>query len=144
VRFLYDTAVFVYAVGGEHAYREPCREIVRRAAGGELLGEASVELVQEFAHVQLRRRADRAGALTAAGQVSELCRLHAFEPGDLPLVMTLLDGHERLGVRDAVFAATALNRGVGVMLSPDRAFDGIRGLRRVDPLDVKGVAALAA
>jgi predicted nucleic acid-binding protein len=25
-RFLYDTSIFVYALGSEHPYREPCRE----------------------------------------------------------------------------------------------------------------------
>ena len=44
-RFLYDTGVCLYATGAEHAYRDPCREIVRLAADGALLGEASVELV---------------------------------------------------------------------------------------------------
>jgi predicted nucleic acid-binding protein len=143
MRFLYDTAVFVYAVGTEHPYRDSCRDIVERARSGDLAGEASVELVQEFAHVRVRRTGDRTSALELAGNVAQLCRLHAFEPGDLPLMLTLLERHERLGVRDAVFAATALNRGVGAILSPDRAFDGIRGLRRVDPADARAVAALA-
>lgn len=143
MRFLYDTAIFVYAVGAEHPYRESCREIVARSARGELSGEASVELVQEFAHVRLRRTGDRADALRLAGEVAQLCRLHAFEPGDLPLTLTLLDRHEALGVRDAVFAATALNRSVPAILSPDRAFDGIRGLRRVDPTDARAVAKLS-
>jgi predicted nucleic acid-binding protein len=46
-RFLYDTSVFVYALGRDDPYKEPCREIVRRAATGELQGEASVDLLQE-------------------------------------------------------------------------------------------------
>jgi predicted nucleic acid-binding protein len=144
VRFLYDTAVFVYAVGAEHRYREPCRAIVARAQAGQLSGEASVELVQEFAHVRMRRTGDRGEALALAGAVAELCRLHAFEPGDLPLTMTLLAQHEALSVRDAVLAATALNRGLSRILSPDRAFDAIHGLTRVDPADEAAVAALAA
>lgn len=142
MRFLYDTAVFVYAVGGEHPYRDPCRRIVERASAGELSGEASVELVQEFAHVRLRRTADRAESLRLASAVAELCRLHSFEPGDLPLSLTLLAQHDQLGVRDAVFAATALNRGLAAILSPDRAFEGIHGLRRIDPADDPAVAAL--
>lgn len=94
-----------------------------------------MELIQEFAHVRWRRTGDRAEAWRLAGAVAQLCRLHAFEPGELPLMFTLLDTHERLGVRDAVFAATALNRHVPAILSPDRAFDGIAGLHRIDPLD---------
>lgn len=135
MRFLYDTSVFVYAVGADHAYRDPCREIVARAQQGSLAGEASVELIQEFAHVRMRRTGDRPGALELAGAVSQLCRLHAFEPADLPLALTLLARHDSLHTRDAVMAATALNRGVPAILSADRAFDVVDGLRRVDPLD---------
>jgi len=36
-----------YALGDEHPYREPCREIVHKATIGELRGEASVDLLQE-------------------------------------------------------------------------------------------------
>jgi predicted nucleic acid-binding protein len=38
-----------------------------------------------------------------------------------------------LGGRDAVHAATALRNGLTVVISPDRAFDGIPHLRRFDP-----------
>jgi hypothetical protein len=51
-RFLYDTAVFVYALGRDHQYREPCRQIIDLARAGHLAGEASVELIQEFLHVR--------------------------------------------------------------------------------------------
>lgn len=144
LRFLYDTAVFVYAAGKEHPYRDPCRAILGRAGAGELHGEASVDLLQELAHVLLRSQSDRSGALARVGDAAELCRLHAFEPTDVPLMLSLLEHHEQLQARDAVFAATALNRDVPVILSPDRGFDGIRGLRRVDPLDADAVSALSS
>ena len=132
-RFLYDTAVFVYAVGKEHPYRDPCRRIVAAARDGAVAGEASVEVVHELAHVLVRRGGDRARALRLAGAVAELARLHEFSPTDLPLMMTLLADHRALDVRDAVFAATALNRGIPLILSPDRAFDEVPGLDRLDP-----------
>ena len=141
-RFLYDTAVFVYAVGSDHPYRDACRQIVDRARTGELSGEASVEMVQEFAHVRLRRGGTRADALELAGAVAQLCRLHPFEASDLPLMFTLLARHENLNARDALFAATALNRGLALILSPDRHFDDVHGLERVDPLDDGAVSAL--
>lgn len=142
-RFLYDTAIFVYAVGGEHRLREPCREIVARARRGELAGEASVELVQEFAHIRLRRGSDRSEALALTRAVADLCALHDFDRQDLPLILTLLDQHPQLDVRDAVHAATALARGIDAVLSPDVAFDSVPGLSRVDPADAPSVAALA-
>lgn len=143
-RFLYDTAVFVYAVGADHPYRGPCREIIERARRRELAGEASVELVQEFAHVRLRRTADRHEAIDLAHAVAGLCRLHDFAKEDLPLTLALLRQHDGLAVRDACFAATALNHEIDAILSPDPAFDAVAGLERIDPADTAAVAALAA
>ena len=45
-------------------------------------------------------------------------------------------------MRDAIFAAQALNREIDAILSPDRGFDGIDGLQRIDPADVEAVASL--
>lgn len=142
-RFLYDTAVFIYAVGAEHPSREPCRSIVTRAQRGELRGEASVDLVQEFLDQRARKLGDRAEAATLAAQVAELCLLHAPDARDAATALNLFSRHATLGARDAFFAAVALNRGIEVILSPDHDFDGIPGLRRVDPADYDAVAALA-
>jgi predicted nucleic acid-binding protein len=80
-RFLYDTAIFSYALGGEHHYREPCREIVRMAAAGDLQGEASVDLLQELAHQRLRRTGDRAGAGAASRNIAKLvCCIRSSQP----------------------------------------------------------------
>lgn len=141
-RFLYDTAVFVYAVGAEHPYRDPCRDIVARAAGGLLRGEASVDLVQEFLHQRERRLRDRGAAAREARDVASLCRLHELQPLDVPLALTLYSRHERLSARDAFLAALALNRGIDVVLSPDRGFDGLAGLERIDPADMRAMATL--
>jgi predicted nucleic acid-binding protein len=142
-RFLYDTAVFVYAVGGTHAYRDACREIVARAGRRELAGEASADVVREFLHQRARRTGDREEAVRRARAIPHLCRLHDVERRDVPLALELFARHEELDARDAMFAALALNRGIGHVLSPDRAFDAVEGLERVDPLDEPGVAALA-
>jgi len=141
-RFLYDTPVFLYALGAEHRYREPCRAIIGLAVDGRLRGEASADLVQEVMHHRARR-GDRALAAREARDVAELCDLHAVEPDDVLRATDLYERHERLDARDAVFAAVALNRGIGAILSPDRGFDGIEALERIDPADEPAVLALA-
>lgn len=141
-RFLYDTSIFVYALGGEHAYREPCREVVRRAASGELQGEASADLLQELAHQRARRTGDRADAALAARNVAKLAWWHPLEPNDVQRGIDLFEAHPDLDARDAVFAALALNRGIDAILATDRAFDGIGDLERIDPADDRAVATL--
>ena len=56
--------------------------------------------------------------------------------------LDLWSGYERLDVRDAIFAAQALNRDIDAILSPDRDFDDIPGLERIDPADAEAVAGL--
>ncbi len=141
-RFLYDTAIFVYALGGEHPYREPCREIVRQAAAGDLQGEASGELLQEFLHQRARRTGNRREAAEAARNVAKLAWWHPVEPNDVQRGIDLFETHPGLDARDAVFAALAINRGIDAILTTDRAFDGIDDLERIDPADERTVATL--
>lgn len=134
-RFLFDAAVFIYAVGVDHPYRESCREIVQLQGDGALAGEADVELLQELAHVRVRRTGDRTSTASFVRQVSSLCIVHDFGWPDLRLALTLFETHAQLDMRDAVHAATALNHGIDAIVSPDRAFDVVAGLDRIDPVD---------
>lgn len=142
-RFLYDTSIFIYALGGEHPYREPCRSIVERATAGELQGEASADLLQEVMHQRLRRTGDRAIAARSARNVIKLVWLHPLEPDDVQRGIDLFEAYPDLDARDAVFAALAINRGIDAILATDRAFDGIDGIERIDPADERAVDTLA-
>lgn len=141
-RFLYDTSIFVYALGADHPYREPCREIVHRAAAGELQGEASADLLKELAHQRARRTGDRHDAAKAVRNVAKLAWWHPLEPSDVQRGIDLFEAHGDLGARDAVFAALALNRGIDAILATDRAFDEVDGLERIDPADHSAVDSL--
>lgn len=141
--FLFDTMVFVYAVGTEHRLRAPCREILERAGRNELAGHASVALPLEFAHQRARRTGDRTLAFRLAEQIGGLCRLIDATSEDLELALHLGGRHDGLDATDALYAASALNRGLGAILSSDRGFDAVPGLERVDPSDPPAVASLA-
>ena len=141
-RFLYDTSIFVYALGSEHPYKEPCREIVRRAAAGDLQGEASSDLLQELLHQRVRRTGDRSTSTEAARNVAKLAWWHPVEPNDVQRGIDIFEAHPALDARDAVFAALAINRGIDAILATDRAFDGIDRLERIDPADEQAVATL--
>lgn len=144
MRALLDTNVFVYAVGDESPYREPCRRIMALLASGELKGEVSADLVQEFMHIRHRRTGDRAAAAAEARDIAMSVVLRDVTATELMRALTLFERNGRLSARDAVFAAVALNRGVSTVISADRGFDGVGGLRRVDPCDEEAVASLCA
>lgn len=134
-RVLMDTAVFVYAVGSEHSYRHPCRRLVHALGEGAFDAEASVELVQEFLHQRVRRTGDRAASVHTSRQVASLCVLHDVTWADLRLALTLFETSDALHARDALHAATALNRDIGAIVSPDKAFDAVHGLERLEPAE---------
>jgi uncharacterized protein len=129
-------------MGREHPYREPCRAVLREVQDGRLAAEASVELIHEFAYVRLRQVRRRDDAMRSAKTIMRSFSLHAVEPEDMEHALDLWSKYERLDVRDAIFAAQALNRGIDAILSPDRGFDEVAGLVRIDPVDADAVATL--
>lgn len=135
-RLFVDTNVFLYARGGEHRYRTPCRLLLEAVGRGDLRLEASVEVVQEFTHVLLRRTIPRDDALAEAGEVRRLCLVHAVDGTVLTGALGLLRHYPRLGVRDSVHAATAIAAGLPAIVSTDRAFEGLTELDRADPIDL--------
>ncbi|MGI8728888.1 MAG: hypothetical protein ACR2LK_02670 [Solirubrobacteraceae bacterium] len=56
--------------------------------------------------------------------------------------MALYESNATVTPRDAVHAATAIERGVTRIVSANSHLDGIAGLKRIDPVDVAAVDAL--
>ena len=133
-RALIDANVFLYALGADHSYREPCRDLVTRLARGELAGELSVEILQEVVHVR-RRRGDREASERAREVIAWGIPVHGLEPKDFDAALELLDEHPELHTRDAVHAGMARNRSIELIVSTDADFDPLPGLERIDPGD---------
>lgn len=133
-RVYVDSNVFLYAIGTEHRYRAPCRELVRAMGARRVRGETSVETLQEIVHHR-RRRGDRA-ATEQGRRVVALCEaVHSLDTEMALAALDLIDRHPGLPTRDAMHAATAYTLGIRIMLSADDDFDEIDELERIDPLD---------
>lgn len=132
-RWFVDTAVLIFAVGDEHAQREPCRTLVQAAVDGVVDLHASVEAVQEFAFHRLRR-GSRDLAVRQGETMRDLLVLHTFDTAIVDRMLHLV-ATSSVGGRDAVHASTALEEGFGSIVSPDRGFDHVPGLTRVEPVD---------
>ncbi|MFI5291517.1 MAG: type II toxin-antitoxin system VapC family toxin [Candidatus Limnocylindrales bacterium] len=130
-----DTAVLMYAAGGEHPLRRPSQRVLERVEAGALDAVISVEVVQEIVHRYLAiRRPDL--ALTGS-----TAALDIFAPV-LPVthavmrrVPALVTQYPKLGARDLIHVATCQHEGIDEIISPDRGFDAVAGLRRIDPVD---------
>ena len=134
--YLVDSAVVVYALGADSPWRQACRQVLVQAGEQRIRAYASVEMIQELVHHRLRRSGDRALAVQQGRYASSLFTLLNFDREVLDLSLDLTERVPTVRGRDAVHAATALAYGIDRIISPDRAFDGIPGLTRLDPNQV--------
>jgi predicted nucleic acid-binding protein len=86
-------------------------------------------------HHRLRKTGDRHLATANGRDLSLACTLLNFDREVLELSLDLIERVPTIRGRDAVHAATAIAYGIERIASTDRAFDGIPGLTRVDPLE---------
>ena len=123
--------MLLLALGGEHPQREPCRTLLAAAATGRAEIHLSVEAGQEILFHRLRI-AGRDRALEEFALIDRLVHWHDFTSAVLTRSVDLIrDGSIR--GRDAVHAASALHAGFVEFVSPDRDFDLVPGLNRLDP-----------
>ena len=133
-----DTTVLVYALGRDHALRDPCRALIEAIADGRIEATTTPEVIQEFAHVRARRTDRRDAAQTATDYAELLDPLVTVQRQHLLAGITLFERHDALGAFDAVLCAVALESGADALSPP---FAAVPGLRHVAP-DADGVAQL--
>jgi len=129
---LIDTNVIVYSVGRTHPLRDGSRRILTQVADGGLEATLDVESLQEILHLYSERRERRKGFDT-------LDDLLILFPNPIPIGRTevetareLMRLHSFLGARDSIHAAVAINHDMEGIVSADKVFDRVRGVRRFD------------
>jgi predicted nucleic acid-binding protein len=133
---LLDTNVFIYARGRDHPYRSACRAILETALVDPAAFNIDVETTQELMDVYTRRGERTRAARTVTDLFSLFPDPFAITRAETEEAARLLGKHGGLSPRDAIHAAVALGRGLEGIVSTDRAFDRITGLRRFDPANI--------
>lgn len=130
---LVDTTVMVYAVGGSHPLREPCRAILQAISDRAVTATTTVEAIQEFAHVHARRRPRIDAARLARRYAESLAPLVTPSAEDLVEGLHMFERYVSLGSFDCILAATAMSNNVEALVSADNGFAAVRGLNHVNP-----------
>ena len=128
-----DTAVVMYAGGGEHPLRVPCQRLLERIAGGEVEAVTSVEIIQEILHRFTAIRRPDVGAAMARDALDIFAPVLPVTHAVMRRMPELVEAHPTLAARDLVHVATCLQEGISDIVSPDRGFDSVPGIRRIDP-----------
>jgi predicted nucleic acid-binding protein len=129
-----DTAVMMYAAGSAHPMRAACRSLVRKILTGEVDGVTSVEVVQEVLHRYRSIGQAETGRLLAIDTLDTFAPVLPITHAVMRRVPDLASRYPRLQARDLVHVATCIHEGITEIISPDRGFDDVAEVKRVDPL----------
>jgi predicted nucleic acid-binding protein len=131
-----DANIFIYASGGAHPYRDPCRAILTEIESGRIDANVDTEALQEVMYVYWYRK-------QAAIGLQYIDRLLVLFPSPLAVDKVIVSeargvmgSHPMLDPRDAIHAAVVRVHGLEGIISADRGFDSIPGLTRFDPMDL--------
>lgn len=126
-----DANVLVYSVA-DSPYRDPCLRLLRAVARGEVDGRTSTACLEEVWYLESRGTISGLDGLTQKAYAI-LTPLLSVTGEVFRRAMSL--AAPGLGTNDRIHAATCLTNDIHTIVSADAGFDGLRGLRRVDPVD---------
>lgn len=136
-----DTAVLIYAAGAAHDLREPCRRILLEIGSNVLEATTSVEVVQEILHRYMSIRRPDVGRQLATETMDVFAPVLPVTHAVMRRVPDLAERYPDLSARDLVHLATCIHEGITEIVSPDRGFDQVTEVRRIDPAILGGEAA---
>jgi len=121
----------MYLVGGEHAHKLDARLTLERLAGEQRPLVTSSEIFQEILHryVSIDRRDMIERAFEALREIVD--SVLAIEQADVFAAKDLVQAHGRLSARDALHVAVMRRNQIAEIVSFDRGFDGVSGIRRL-------------
>ena len=132
-RAFIDANIVIYATGTAHPYRAPARAILDFGAKYPGALVSSAEVMQELLNIGIRRNDPQRAALTLDALV------RAATPIEPLFATDVMAAHAanlpRLSARDRVHLAVMRRVGCSSIVSTDRAFDGVPGITRLNPLD---------
>jgi predicted nucleic acid-binding protein len=130
VTFFVDANVLLYAAA-DCEQQEPCAEVLRAIVAGAD-GRTSAAVLEEVWHIE---RSGRLGHLDGLAERAYRLFSPLLPVTDEAFGRALLLDAPQLGANDRLHVGTCRVHGIESIVTADRGFDGVRGVRRVDPLD---------
>ena len=133
---LLDTNISVYADGRDHPYRDSCNRIIEWLESDARNYVTNTEILQEILHVYNSRREMSRGIRLVENLLRLLPAVIPITATEIRTAVRLLRETPGLSSRDAIHAAVVIEHGLEGIVSADRIFERIVGIRRYDPIDV--------
>jgi uncharacterized protein len=126
-----DANVPMYLIGRDHRHKVDAQSVLERLAGERRRLTTSSEVFQEVLHRYLS--IDRRDKIEPAFELLRriVDEVLAIEEADVFLAKDIVHAHLGLSARDALHAAVMRRHQITEILSFDRGFDAIAGIRRI-------------
>lgn len=127
--------MLIYAAGGPHSLREPCRAALEAAVNRRVSLVTDSEVLQEilYRYSSIERLDIARDVYSAAIQLCDEVLPVTEQTTDRARELLLQYGS--LSARDAVHIASMEEGGLRRLLSTDTDFDAVDEVQRVDPVD---------
>lgn len=129
-----DANIAIYASGADVAVAQRCRQILRLGETRPGSCQTSAEVFQEVLHVLGRQKLRERLQITLAALDDATGRNAASVLRSDVLRAAETDLPPNLQARDRIHLAVMARLGITSIISTDRAFDGLPGITRLDPL----------
>ncbi len=129
---LIDTNVIVYTVGSVHPLKEASERILSDIAAGTLAANLDVEALQEVLHLYSSRGERKKGFRTIEHLLMLFPNPFPIGREEIERARDLMMAHSFLGSRDAIHAAVVQTHDLEGIITADKVFDRIKGLKRFD------------
>jgi predicted nucleic acid-binding protein len=129
---LIDTNVIVYTVGSVHPLKEASERILSDIAAGTLAANLDAEALQEVLHVYSSRGERKKGFRTIEHLLMLFPNPFPIGREEIEKARDLMRAHSFLSARDAIHAAVVQTHDLEGIISADKVFDRIKGLKRFD------------
>lgn len=136
--FFVDANVVVYSAV-DSPRRDSCAEILEAVAAGDADGRTSTAALEEVWYLE---ESGRLGSLGGLARHAHSVLAPLLPVTDDAFRLALEIDASSLGPNDRLHVATCDLHQIDVIVTADTGFDGVEGLRRVDPLDDDALAVL--
>ncbi len=131
--YFVDTNIVMYAVGADHAMKQPCLQIFADSEALPLMLTTSTEVLQELLHVYSARGQRQLAIEICRDFVETVDEILPVTYNDFSWALQFHHHHSTIMARDSIHAATIVNNGLSYILTADKHFDKLPGITRIDP-----------
>lgn len=127
---LIDTNIILYSLGREHPLKEPCRRLIAKITSGEIAANIDVEILQEVLYIYAHRN-ERVKGIAACRYLLDIFpNPFSVSKNEISSAISFMDKYPSLVSRDAIHASVVVNNKLKGIISEDRDYDMIKGIKR--------------